>query len=248
MWHSLLADPASTFWLPIRASTSGADSDWLFNFILWVNIFFSVLIIALMVLFVWRYRAKSAGEHGAAGGHNNALEITWTVIPTIICGMIYYWGFKGFLHEAVEPPAGYDIMAIGSMWNWTFQYPNGTISPELHIPKGKVIRVVLNSKDVIHSLYIPAFRAKKDVMPGRYNRLWFQSDDPGTYDILCTAYCGKNHSTMLSKCVVEPSKEAFDKWLEDASEWRGKKTPIEEGQILYNQRGCVVCQSVNGVK
>jgi len=246
MWHSLLADPASTFWLPIRASTAAADNDWLFNFILWVNIFFSVLIIALMVLFVWRYRAKSAGEHGAAGGHNNALEITWTVIPTIICVMIYYWGFKGFLHEAVEPPAGYDITVVGRMWNWTFIYPNGFVSPELHIPPNKPVRLVLQSMDVIHSLYIPAFRAKKDVMPGRYNRMWIESDDPGTYDVLCTAYFGKNHSTMLSKCVVEKDMDSFNKWLEDVSDWRGKVAPIDQGRIYYNQRGCSVCHNLTG--
>src|SRR5437763_5617228 len=172
MFHSFLADTTSTFWLPVRASEAAPNIDWLFNVILWVNIFFSVLIIVLMLLFVYRYRNRPGNEEGAAGGHNNALEITWTVIPTIIVCFIYYWGFKGFLHQAVEPPAAYEITATAKMWNWSFQYPNGYIGNELHVPVGVPVRVVLKSEDVLHDLYVPAFRVKKDAVPGRYNRLW----------------------------------------------------------------------------
>src|SRR4051812_34306119 len=196
MWPSILADKVGGFWLPERASTIAPDVDNLFNFILWVCIFFSLLIFTLMIWFVWRYRYRPGNEGGGAAGHNNTLEITWTVIPTIICGVIYFWGFKGFMREAVDPPSAYEITAVGQMWKWSFVYPNGGTSSELHVPLNKPVRIVLRSEDVLHALFIPVMRVKKDVVPGRYNRLWFTPTQLGKYDIYCASYCGTQHSTM----------------------------------------------------
>ena len=246
MLHSILADANSSYWLPVRASTQAPDVDNLFNFVLWVCVFFSVLILALMVLFVIRFRHRPGVTRDVSGGHNNTLEITWTVIPTIIVIAIYYWGFKGFLHYVVEPPAAYEITAIGRMWNWSFQYPNGYISPELHVPPHTPVRVVLRSEDVIHSLFVPSFRIKKDVVPGRYNRLWFNATTPGNYDVYCAAYCGTNHSTMLSRAVVHNDMADFKAWLTKNSDWRLTKSPIQAGEMFYNQRGCAQCHSING--
>lgn len=248
-WPSILAhDTASTFWLPVRASEAAPKIDWLFNVILWINIFFSVLIIVLMVWFAFRYRKRRGNEEGGVGGHNNALEITWTVIPTIIVCIIYYWGFKGYLHAAVEPPAAYEITATGRMWTWSFQYPNGHIDGELHVPPNTPVRVVLRSEDVIHDLYVPAFRVKKDVVPGRFNRLWFNADVPGTYDLYCAVYCGINHSTMRGIAVVHNNRGEFDRWLENVSDPRGKKTYAAVGEEIYKTRGCAGCHSINGAK
>ena len=250
MWHSILAaDTTSSFWLPVRASEAASNIDWLFNVILWVNIFFSVLIFVLMFLFVIRYRHRPGNEEGAVGGHNNALEITWTVIPTIIVVFIYYWGFKGFLHQAVEPPAAYEIKATGRMWSWQFDYPNGASDNELHVPPNVPVRVTLKSDDVIHDLYVPAFRVKKDAVPGRFNRLWFTAILPGTYDLYCALYCGTNHSTMHSVAVVHNNQSEFEQWLAQISDPRdGKRTYADIGKMLYEKKGCISCHSINGTK
>jgi cytochrome c oxidase subunit 2 len=217
-----------------------------------------VLITALVVVFVLKYRhRKGSGPAESSAGHSTTLELTWTIIPTIIVLILYYYGFRGYMQMTVEPPNAYEIVATGRMWNWTFTYPNGYQGNELHVPANVPVRVILRSEDVIHSLYIPAFRVKKDVVPGRYNRLWFNAvkdpsvgkpTDVDTYDIYCAAYCGTNHSIMLSKAVVHNADD-FDHWLEAASDPRdGKRTPIQIGELIYKTRGCAQCHSVDGSK
>lgn len=251
MLRALLADTTSnSFWLPERASTMASGTDGLFDFIMYLTYFFFALIAIGTIYFGFKYRhRRGVVIPTTAAGHSTALELTWTIIPTILVLIIYYYGFRQFLNEAIEPPGAYEITATGQMWNWSFAYPNGYVGGELHVPANKPVRVILKSNDVIHSLYIPAFRVKKDVVPGRFNRLWFQAtknDGPAeAHDIYCAAYCGTNHSTMLTRAVVH-DQDDFDKWLEDVSDPRGKKTPIEIGQELYKARGCATCHSVDG--
>ena len=246
MWHSILAlNAPRTFWLPEQASTVAPDVDNLFYFIYWINVIFTILVVGLMVWFMWRYRHRKGNEGGHHSGHNNALEVTWTVIPTIIVGVIYYWGFKGFLNEVVEPPGAMQIKAVGQMWKWQFVYPNGGVSDELHVPLNKPVRMVLESQDVIHALFIPAFRVKKDVVPGRYNRMWFQATKAGTYDIFCADYCGIGHSIMHTTAVVDDDAH-FATFLEDAANPLKGRTYIDGGKRLYQMFGCSGCHSVNG--
>jgi len=146
---------------------------------------------------------------------------------------------------SVAPPTAYEIQVTGTMWNWSFSYPNGYVSNELHVPKDVPILLVLQSPDVIHSLFIPAFRVKKDAVPGRYNRFWFQATETGEFDIYCTEYCGNNHSTMLNSVVVH-TKEDFKNWLKEAAIWEGKISPIEAGEKFYKSRGCNTCHSIDG--
>ena len=256
--NCLLAATSGGFWMPQRASTVAPEVDGLFNFIMWVTIFFFFLILALTVVFVIKYRYREgAAPPEKTAAHSTALELTWTVIPTIIVLMIFYFGFRGYLHMEVAPPDAYEINVNGKTWNWEFTYPNQHVDSELHIPVKTPIRVVLSSQDVIHSLFIPQFRVKKDAVPGRYNRFWFEATettplgpdgkpDPNqAFDIYCAEYCGQSHSDMRAKVIVH-TPEDYRRWLEDASNWQKSMTPLEAGKMFVNTRGCLTCHSVDG--
>lgn len=236
------------FWMPKRASTVSGDVDNLFNFIMWLSIFFFLLILVLMVVFVWRYRHRKGDDpsRSSRAGHSTALELTWTIIPTVLVVIIFYFGFRGYLDMAVAPPNAYEIQVTGRTWTWSFTYPNGAVTNELHVPVNTPIRLVLTSDDVIHSLYVPAFRVKKDAVPGRFNKMWFTATTPGIYDLFCAEYCGRDHSEMKTVAVVHPTVEDFRHWLEEASKWEGRMTPVEAGKMLYERRGCTSCHSLDG--
>jgi len=237
---------AESFWMPEKAAEGAHTVDALFAFIFWVSAFFSALVIGLLVLFVIKYRRGAQRTHGEAPSHSTALEITWSVIPGILVIIIFYLGVRSYLTLTVPPPDAYEIRVTARMWSWSFAYPNGHIDSELHVPVDTPVQLVLSSDDVIHSLYVPAFRAKKDAVPGRYNRMWFRATREGTFDLYCAAYCGTGHSQMLSRVVVH-SPEDFQRWLRDASDWRSRMTPVEAGRMLYERRlGCIQCHSIDG--
>jgi cytochrome c oxidase subunit 2 len=235
--------------MPPSASTVAPDVDGLFSFIFWITVFFFVLVTVLTVVFVWKYRLREGQPPPPkAAAHNTALELTWTIIPTIIVLIIFYFGFRGFLHMSVIPPNAYEINVTAQMWNWQFVYPNGHVDTELHIPVDVPVRLVLNSTDVIHSLYVPQFRVKKDVVPGRFNRFWVQATElspPEGFDIYCAEYCGNGHSRMLSKVHVH-DLQGYKKWLEDASNWETHMTPVQAGEQFFKTRGCTQCHTVTG--
>ena len=172
--QALLAQQSKYFWLPRQASTVAGGTDDLFNIILWLCVFFFLLVTVLLVVFVIKYRHKPGEVRDVSASHSMTLELTWTIIPSILMVFLYYYGFKEYMNLAVEPPNSYEVTATGRMWQWSFTYPNGYADGELHVPVNTPVRVVLQSDDVIHSLFVPEFRVKKDVVPGRYNRLWFQ--------------------------------------------------------------------------
>lgn len=247
MLHTVLANTGRSFWMPERASTVAKDIDHLFDFVLWINVFFFILIAVLTVAFVIRYRHREGRSVSSAAGHSNTLELTWTVIPTILVLVVFYYGFVGYMDLTVEPPNSYEITANGQMWNWQFTYPNGHVDKELHVPKGRNVRVVLTSGDVIHSLFVPAFRVKKDVVPGRYNRMWFTATDVGSYDIYCAEYCGTQHSVMRSTAVVHEPAD-FNSWLEKVTEAENNLNPVDAGRKIYETRGCKTCHTIDGTR
>ena len=253
MLQSILAASEKTYWLPRGTSSVSGDVDWLYYFVYWVNVFFFLLVVALMIWFGWKYRHRGTSKPvESSSGHSTALELTWTIIPTLIVIVIFYYGFRGFLAMAVEPPQAYEITVNGKTWSWSFQYPNGYVSDKLHVPADTPIRFVLTSDDVLHSLFVPDWRIKKDVVPGRYNRLWVQAEkinpDPKVYDehdVYCAEYCGTNHSAMITTAYVHDKNE-FPQWLESVSNWETTMSPIEAGKQLYTQRGCAQCHSTDG--
>jgi len=256
--------------MPPPVSSVSEEVDWLFNAILWISVFFFVLIVGLMVLFVIRYRRRPGREPGVRASHSTALELTWTIIPLILVIGIFWVGFRAYIVMATPPEDAYRISVEGQKWSWLFTYPNGHVDSELHVPVDTDIELVLSSVDVIHSLYIPAFRLKKDAVPGRYNKMWFRATEPGEYTIFCAEYCGTGHSDMLATCVVHPTGE-FERWLEGADplkklteeqyaayvadpgafieanpEIQGLDTPVNMGRKLYAKKGCAQCHSVDG--
>jgi len=234
------------FWMPPQASTGAAGVDRLFDFILWLSVFFFLLIVGLMVLFVVRYRRRRSGESvQPSPAHNTPLELTWTVIPLILVTVIFGWGFKLFLDLNTAPRNAYEVQVTAQKWKWLFTYPNGHVDEDLHVPGDRATKLVMSSEDVIHSFFVPAFRVKRDVVPGRYSSVWFRPVGAGEHQVFCAEYCGTQHSDMLAKVVVhEPG--GFERWLEDASNLLTRMTPAEAGEKLVRVRGCMQCHSVDG--
>jgi cytochrome c oxidase subunit 2 len=243
--HLPLADAGGSLWFSAPSSTGASDVDRLFFFILGLCVFFFVMIVGAMVFFIVRYRSRPGHRETKTATHNNWLELTWSVIPTILVGVIFLWGFLSYVNARTPPDNSYEIQVIAKKWSWSFIYPNGHVDNNLHVPVDRPVTLVMSSDDVIHSLYIPAFRLKMDVVPGRYSKTWFQATAIGQHTLFCAEYCGTGHSTMSAKVVVHRSGE-FEKWLDEAANFMKDLTPVEAGEILYTRRGCVQCHSIDG--
>ena len=243
----ILAQGGGSFWLPEQGSTSATQVDRVFALIFWISLAFFALIVSLMVLFVVRYRRRSGRGPGKTSTHNTALEMTWSIIPLILVIVIFYAGFKSFMDMRVAPAHAREILVIGQKWNWFFKYPStGYVDTELHVPVGEPVKLVMTSEDVIHSLYVPAFRVKMDLVPGRYSTAWFEATETGSFDLYCAEYCGTGHSDMTTRVVVHEPDE-FEKWLEDASNWIDTVPPAQAGETLVSGRaGCAQCHTVDG--
>ena len=247
----MMAQAANTtsWWKPIQASAHASAVDTLFNFIMYLCFFFFVLIVGAMVYFIVKYRRKGNGpERTSPIKGNHTLEIVWSVIPGILLVLIFAWGFKDWLAIAVVPANAMEVRVSGQKWNWTFTYPKeGIVSADLVVPAGQPVKLVMTSKDVLHSFYIPDFRIKRDVVPGKYSVLWFEPSEEATHQIYCTEYCGTEHSNMLSKVKVVSSAK-YEEWLANGGdEDGGIPVPLaDKGKKLYEQRGCVACHSIDG--
>lgn len=237
----LLGQHQGSFFFPPKGSTFAEETDTFFMLILYISTFFFVLVVGAMIWFAVKYRRRPGYQGDSAALHNNALEIAWTVIPTLIVCWIFARGVQGYMDMMTPPPETIDIGVTASKWNWAFTYPNGAESNELHVPVGKAIRLNLRSNDVLHSFYVPAFRAKQDVIPGRVGMLWFKPILEGQYTLFCTEYCGDNHSEMLAKVEVH-SEESFQKKLVELN--KHPESPVAHGEWLYERKGCKGCHSL----
>jgi cytochrome c oxidase subunit 2 len=230
-----------------------------FFFILGVSLTLLGLNTAVMLYFVYRYSRK---RHPKAEevAENTPLEIIWTVIPTLLVLAIFYVGWKGFVYMRTAPADAMVVHVTARQWSWTFDYANGKETNVLKVPLGKPVKLLITSADVLHSLFIPAYRIKEDAVPGRETHLWFQPNEIGSYDLFCTEYCGVGHSSMITKVEVMAPKD-FDDWYSGKKE--EKKGPAEaaaagakpsgkekslahEGAELYQTKGCVACHSTDG--
>ncbi len=216
--------------------------DLAFKVIFGIGIFFLVGITTVMIFFVIRYR-KSKHPKAEQIHDNNVLEVTWTLIPLILALLMFYYGYVAFSPMRNAPKDAYEITVIGKMWVWAFEYPGGKQSPDLVVPLNKPVKCNLVSYDVIHSLYIPAFRIKEDVVPGKNNFLWFIPEQLGEYDILCSVYCGLRHSFMEAKVKVVPEAE-FNTWLAALPSNSGEP----EGLTILKRNACTGCHSLDGSK
>lgn len=239
-------DTLGTWMMPPQSSTVAAEVDGLYYFLFYMSLFFMVLIYGATAWFAWKYRRRGKRDVKTSGpDQNHRLEVTWTVIPTILVLIIFVWGFKGYLRMTIVPGDAYEVNVIAQKWSWQFRYPDGTITGELGVPVDRPVKLIMTSQDVLHSFYVPQFRIKMDVIPNRYTLTWFEAVRTGTFDIFCTEYCGKGHSEMLNKVIAMPQKE-FEDWL---AEQGGAGLPPEEfGAKLYTQRACNTCHSIDGSK
>jgi cytochrome c oxidase subunit 2 len=239
----LLAD--ASFWMPEQASNHAAATDRLFYGLLILSTGLFFLVAGVMIAFVWKYRAREGREPEKTPAHSTALELTWTVIPTIVVVAIFYYGFRGYLDMVTSPHNIYEIQVTGYKWGWAFTYPNGYVDENLHVPARRPVRLVLSSQDVIHSVFIPAFRVKKDCVPGRYNKMWFEATREGEYPLYCAEYCGTKHSDMRARVFVE-DPSTFRAWLDKAADWVSTMPPVDAGKKLWSARGCSQCHSIDG--
>lgn len=225
-----------------NASNFSNDVDFTLAVIIGISLFFLIGLTFLMIYFMVKYHHKKNPVATDIPSHMG-LEILWTVIPTLLVLLMFYYGWDGYTKMRTPPDDAIQIKATGRMWSWEFEYPNGKTADTLVIPKDKAVKLNLFSADVIHSLYIPAFRVKEDLVPGDSNWMWFIGQQIGSYNILCAEYCGDRHSYMISKVdVLLP--EDYDKWYNDTTivELDG----AEAGLALLKKNACMSCHSVDG--
>jgi cytochrome c oxidase subunit 2 len=270
MIHTL-AQLGERLWMPDAESTYASNMDWVFYFLYWMSVIAFVAVVATMIFFVIRYRHRPGHTEKPSPSHSTTLELTWSIIPAILMMVVFYYGFRTFLDMATPPDNSYTVNVRAYKWGWEFTYPNGATAPDLYAPKDRPVKVVLQSDDVIHSFFVPAFRVKKDLVPGRYNTTWFQVkeippqrfdvperiEDPVSkqmvtnpdygqrfYDLYCAEYCGTKHSLMRAKVLVM-EWEQFQAWLAEAND-PTKEPPVQAGLKLYRSKGCVQCHTLDG--
>ncbi|MEM9883644.1 MAG: cytochrome c oxidase subunit II [Planctomycetota bacterium] len=244
-------------WMPDSAGGFADNVDALNGFVMLVCYFFVALIGTLMVVFCIKFRQKDKAEVGHGATHSTPLEIAWTLPPLLIVLVIFAVGFTGYLDMSTPPRGGnaYEIRAQAYKWGWNFFYPNGGQSQVLYVPANRPTKLTLESTDVLHSLYIPAMRAKKDCVPGRFNEMWFEpdatvvsADSPrARYRLHCTEYCGQGHSQMNTHVEIVHASE-WSAVLEEVNKFNPEGLPpAEYGETVYKVRGgCAQCHSVDG--
>ena len=227
---SLFPDSASTFAGPV---------DGLFFFILFVTLFFSVLIAILLVYFAIRYRRRSETDIPKPIISVPRMESAWLVFLFALFIGIFFWGASVYFNMARPPDDAMEVYVVGKQWMWKVQHPDGaTEINELHIPVGQPVKLVMTSEDVIHDFYVPAFRTKQDVVPGRYSYLWFQATKPGRYHLFCAEYCGTDHSRM-GGWVVAMERSDYEQWLAGKANF----SMAQRGRQLFLKHQCITCHS-----
>jgi cytochrome c oxidase subunit II len=225
------------------AITTTQAVDPVFVFLLGACVVLLAGITAAMLYFIIRYRRSRAPEPTSQRDGSVWLEITWTVLPTLLVLAMFYYGWSAYLTLRDVPKGALQATAVARMWSWSFQYHNGKVSDKLYVPVGKPVQVNLESRDVIHGFYMPAFRIKRDAVPGMKNHVWFVATKPGSYDIFCSQYCGTGHSAMITTAEAVPEAE-FQAWLNREE----KKTAGHPGLAILEKYGCLGCHSVDGSK
>lgn len=242
-------DALNDLLLPPAKSTLAHQTDTLFWFVHLSSLVLTIGLIAVIVYFVIKYRRKSEDEVTPLITHNNKLEVTWSVIPLIMVLIVFGWGYQVFIDQRVAPEDSYEVNVTAQKWLWQFSYENGArTTGELHVPAGRPIKLIMNSNDVIHSFYVPDYRIKQDVLPGRYTEVWFNAPEPGESIVFCTEYCGTAHSDMTANVIVHEPDE-FKKWLADnagGGSAPDDMEPAEWGEQLTQEYACTTCHSTDG--
>jgi cytochrome c oxidase subunit 2 len=224
--------------LPPSASTMSTEVDLLYLFITAISVFFVVLVAALIVVFVVKFRRRHPDDVGADIHGSLVLELGWTFIPFVIAMVMFVWGADLFFRMARPPADAMEIFVVGKQWMWKVQHPEGVREiNELHIPINRPIKLTLGSEDVLHDYFIPAFRVKMDAVPGKMTTLWFEATTPGVYHQFCAEYCGTKHSGMIGQVIAMPEQE-YEAWIAGN---RSTGTSAQNGERLFNELSCITC-------
>ncbi|MGB6385745.1 MAG: cytochrome c oxidase subunit II [Terriglobales bacterium] len=221
---------------PDQASTIASQVDMLYIYLLVVSGIMTALIFGAVAVLAIKYRRVPGRDAHPIHG-STLLEIGWTVIPFFIMLTFFVWGAVLFFQERTPPANATEVYVVAKQWMWKIEHMEGQREiNELHVPTGENIKLIMTSQDVIHSFFIPAFRLKQDVLPGRYTTLWFKATKPGTYHLFCAEYCGTNHSGMGGDIVVMEPQD-YAQWMAS-----GLAAPLQDtGRALFAQLGCATC-------
>jgi cytochrome c oxidase subunit 2 len=223
---------------PEQASTIAEGIDNLYYFLTAIDLFFTAVIFLTIFYFMVRYRRRSQQDTPEQIEGSLPLEILWSVVPLVLVVVTFVWSTSLFIRNARPPEAATEIFVVGKQWMWQLQHPEGVREiNELHVPVGRPIKLTMTSEDVIHDFFIPAFRVKKDVVPGKYTSLWFQATKTGQYHLFCAQYCGVSHALMRGEVIVMEPQD-YERWLSGS-----KKTNsmAASGAQLYDQYACITC-------
>ena len=230
---------------PTQASTLAPEVDNLYLGIVAITAFFAVVVVIFVVYFAIKYRDDTGEKVGAPITGSMPLELGWSLIPFFISIGIFVWASVVFFHIVRAPDQTLDIYSTGKRWMWRFQHIDGQREiNELHVPVGRPVRVVFTSEDVLHDLFIPAFRVKADAVPGRYSAIWFEPTQVGEYHIFCAEYCGTRHSGMIGTVYVMEQAD-YQAWLSGGGGLTGG-TMLQQGEALFTQLACVTCHLPDG--
>jgi cytochrome c oxidase subunit 2 len=227
---------------PEQASTVAPHVDALYGFLVAVSAFFTVAIFIAIVYLAYKYRHGRPKDR--PWSHPQQLwwlEAAWITIPLALTMVMFVWGSVLYFEMRTAPPGALQLQVVGKQWMWKIHHPQGRSEiNELHVPVGRPIELQMISEDVIHSFFIPDFRVKMDVLPGRYTRMWFEATQPGEYHLFCAEYCGTDHADMRGRLIaMEPDE--YVRWLEG----RTTERPQTTGQRLFTQFRCQTCHGEN---
>tara|TARA_B100000949_G_scaffold233261_1_gene249281 strand:- start:1511 stop:2503 length:993 start_codon:yes stop_codon:yes gene_type:complete len=249
----LKLDRLTEYLFPEQVSTFAQDIDNLFYFIFYASIVLLAIVTFGMIYLAIKYRFKKNDEVRLTSSidHNSILESSFVIIPLILVSITFVWGIKSYLNMVTVPNDAIEMKITGQSWYWTWDYPDGgpsnvfSTAQPLVLPVNTPIKIVLSSTDVLHSFYIPVMRAKMDVLPNRYNVMWFDAKKVGEYSIFCTEYCGTQHSQMSGTVKIVPIK-VYEKWLTEAGS-EDDDLPLDElGAKLYTKKACITCHTLDG--
>ena len=262
-WYDKLAnkeiEEEGTFWMPKSVNSAADESDIMFYSVLALSIFFFIAIAVAVIYLTVKYRHRPGRKPEPSAAHNDAMEITWTVIPTIIVVFLFWYGWRSYINVVTPPQKAVEIDVLAWRWNWQFTHANGITDSDLHVPVNTPVRLVMTSKDVLHAFYAPAMRVKQDIVPRRYTYAWFLATKPGTYRLTCAEYCGTSHAQMACQktdketgaclrraVVVVHAPGDYERYLADKETESIQLPPAELGAKLYEKKGCNACHTVDG--
>ncbi|MYE07802.1 MAG: cytochrome c oxidase subunit II [Oligoflexia bacterium] len=245
MLYLLIPSASAAKWLPAPATKLAEEVDQLIYFLVEISILSSLLVIGGFVYFSIRFRRKSEKDKPPAITHNHLLEFLWSFIPFLIFMFVFGWGWLLYDKMRDHPKEALEIHVYGQMWNWDFVYKNGKKSSgTLTVPVDKPVKLIMSSRDVIHSFFIPSFRIKQDVLPGSYTALSFTANKKGKFPVFCTELCGAGHSSMLATVHVM-EREEWEKWLAK-NPYKGMSLAQIGGSVF--QKSCTACHTASTEK